>query len=110
MLRLAAAESDAPAPATEPSEAVVPGADATPVDDLVLSPEALYLAQQVQASSIIILDAGVPQLESVVNELLKSAETDIQQLVETTVAHNAVLAAEPPPPLTALNRQVIRQI
>ncbi|MBQ0785009.1 MAG: DUF4347 domain-containing protein, partial [Amphritea sp.] len=47
-----------------------------------LSPELLHLMQQSVTKEIIILDAAVPQLESVINELFANSGADIQKVVE----------------------------
>ncbi len=74
-------ESEDAAAGTETADTTATEAEAAAETEL--SPELLYLAQLVQAKEIIILDAAVPQLESVINELFSSPESDIQKVVES---------------------------
>jgi len=74
-------ESEDVAAGTETADTTATEAEAAAETEL--SPELLYLAQLVQAKEIIILDAAVPQLESVINELFSNPESDIQKVVES---------------------------
>ena len=91
---LAAQTQDQPEkPATPAAESP---ATETPQEQ-TLTPEALYLMERMQASEIIIVDASIPQLDSVVKELLQQSETDLVQAVEHQVlqANGTELAESP---------------
>ncbi|MCV6613177.1 MAG: DUF4347 domain-containing protein [Amphritea sp.] len=69
---------------TTPETAPEAAADGeTNEQEQALSPEALYLAQQVQAQEIIIVDAGIPQLESVLNELFNTSESGVSEAISS---------------------------
>ena len=83
---LIVAEGDALASddaATDAASEQAPATDDAETQKQALSPEALYLAQQVQAQEIIIVDAGIPQLESVLNELFNSTDVAVVDTLNT---------------------------
>ncbi|ANG63895.1 hypothetical protein A8C75_16365 [Marinobacterium aestuarii] len=83
----AKAEADAASP-----DDLVP-ADAAEQDaGPVLSAGEIYLVERMMASQIVILDAGIPQLESVINELFNSADTQLVATLESLQGSPLTLA------------------
>ncbi|WP_432470961.1 DUF4347 domain-containing protein [Amphritea sp. HPY] len=78
------------------AEQAVP-ADAQSSDGQTLTPEALYLMERMQAQQIVILDASIPQLEAVVNELLGQDATDLPETISNLKLQTSdpVLAESP---------------
>ncbi|MBN1006127.1 DUF4347 domain-containing protein [Amphritea pacifica] len=74
---------EADAAQSDDADSVSKDAESADATDVALSPAALYLAQQVQAKEIVIVDASVPQIESVINELFNRPESDLQQVMNT---------------------------
>ncbi|WP_020680160.1 DUF4347 domain-containing protein [Marinobacterium rhizophilum] len=71
-----------------------------------LTPDELYLVERMMASQVVILDASVPQLESVINELFNTPEAELASTLETLQARpldlfGAVVADATAEPATA---------
>jgi len=81
LTRLADAVASASASDAAPDTEQLPAEADLSADTVALTPDALYLAERMMASEIVIVDASIPQLESVIAELFASDTLDLPQAV-----------------------------
>nr|WP_067294171.1 DUF4347 domain-containing protein [Marinobacterium profundum] len=84
-----------PAPEAGGPDDVVPADGDAQDEGLVLSAGEVYLVERMMASQIVILDAGIPQLESVINELFSSADTQLAATLESLQSNPLTLVPAP---------------